>query len=110
MAEKDKEDSVPLKYRYIEEFPESIDPKTGKPYEGIESPKVIETEHFGKVELHRIAKVNWTETKYKQVYETEGTDGKVEEKEFICRFAEAVKHLSRRGHDFVRPFGRRLRS
>ena len=112
MAEKDKEDSVPLKYRYVEEFPESIDPETGKPYEGIESPKVIETEHFGKVELHRIAKVNWTETKYKQVYETEGKDGTVEEKEFVIRvydekmgelggWIESKKNLAQAGECWV---------
>ena len=86
--DKENEEKPLLKYRYVEEFPESIDPKTGKPYEGIESPKMVETEHFGKRLLHQIAKVKWTETKFTQVYETKGTEGKLEEKEFTVRVYE----------------------
>ena len=86
MADSDKDKAPGLvKYRYVEEFPESIDPKTGKPYEDLVSPKMVQTNFFGKRELHRIAKVKWTETKYAQVYETTGTDGKLEEKEFTVK-------------------------
>ncbi len=90
MANSDKDKAPGLvKYRYVEEFPESIDPETGKPYEGLGSPKMVQTNFFGRRELHRIAKVKWTETKYTQVYETMGTDGKLEEKEFPVKVYES---------------------
>ena len=113
MADSDKDKAPGLvKYRYVEEFPESIDPKTGKPYEGLGSPKMVQTNFFGRRELHRIAKVKWTETKYTQVYETEGTDGKLEEKEFTVKvyepemgelggWVESKKNLAQEGECWI---------
>lgn len=75
--EEDKKSSGILKYRFLEEFENSIDPKTGEPYKNIDSPKVIETELFGKVELHRIARVNVTKTKVTQEYVDRDFKGRV---------------------------------
>lgn len=78
MADKNKDDGPTLlKYRFVEEFPESIDPETGKPYEDIDSPKVVETELWGKIELHQIAKIKWTESVVVRTYED--SNGKEEE-------------------------------
>ena len=78
MADKNKDDGPTLlKYRFVEEFPESIDPETGKPYEDIDSPKVVETELWGKIELHQIAKIKWTESVVIRTYED--SNGKEEE-------------------------------
>ena len=78
MASKSKEDEQELlKYRFVEEFPESIDPETGKPYEGIGSPLVVETELWGKVELHRIAKIKWTESVVVRTYEEDGKEEEI---------------------------------
>lgn len=113
MADSDKDNTAGLvKYRYVEEFPESIDPETGKPYEGLGSPKMVQTNFFGRRELHRIAKVKWTETKYTQVYETMGTDGKLEEKEFPVKvyepemgelggWVESKKNLAQEGECWI---------
>lgn len=78
MASKSKEDEQELlKYRFVEEFPESIDPETGKPYEDIESPRVVETELWGRLELHRIAKIKWTESVVSRTYEGNGKEEEI---------------------------------
>ena len=88
MADEKEEDAKLLKYRFVEEFPESIDPKTGLPYEDIDSPKFIETELWGKIEVHRIAKIKWTETEYVQIYGEMDSGGRYEEKEHKVKVYE----------------------
>lgn len=52
-----------LKFRFVEDF---IDPKTGYPYEGIESPKWVNINGIGQCYLHRIARVVVTKRKEKR--------------------------------------------
>lgn len=60
-------DGLP-KYRYLEDFKEKRDPETGKPLSGIGSPAIVETELYGKLILHRIAKIDWQESKVTQEF------------------------------------------
>ncbi|MBO6031672.1 MAG: hypothetical protein J6Q22_09385 [Prevotella sp.] len=80
-GETDEAENERIKYRFVEEFPESIDPETGMPYEDIESPKLVKTELWGEVELHRIAKVKWTEVSYVQQFGTTDSKGQYSEEE-----------------------------
>ena len=82
MAKKKKDSSILQKYWFLEDFPESRDPKTGKILKGIDSPKKVKTSLFGELELHRIARIKWKETKVKQQYYD--AEGKIIEKEVFA--------------------------
>ena len=51
------------KYKFVEQF---VDPKTGQPYEGVNSPKTCTTKHFGSFEGHQIAKIEWSKKTVKR--------------------------------------------
>ena len=51
------------KFKFVEMF---IDPETGAPFEGLDSPKVIKTENFGTFTGHQIARIVYEKRQMKE--------------------------------------------
>ncbi len=71
------------KFKFVEMF---IDPETGSPYEGVNSPQSFTTKNFGDRVLHQIAKVEYEEQKSYQEVPIVAADGSVsgtEKKEVV---------------------------
>ena len=71
------------KFKFVEMF---VDPETGAPYEGMDSPKEVGTQNFGKRWLHQIARIEYEEQKSYQdvpIVEADGTVSGTEKKEVV---------------------------
>ena len=80
------------KYKFAESF---IDPETGLPYSGVNSPRFVETREFGKIELHQIAKI-----KYEEI-DSGGQKVVVEKKGETGGWIESGMNLSQSGECWV---------